>query len=383
MMSPRGSGDAQVPTSPLSSDVMRASRVLASSGPSSQAMQMLADAKARSVDEAAKCNAEQLAKKRAAREARAAAWRAEEALRASAAIEQAAREEEQARSRRDEAEERRQQDKEREDAERAAFVERMRDAAAERDEASQERRRVLRERAARRQQAAASVGDGDSDGDGDDDDDEPKDRRNHYEILGVSHSASDREIRKAYLRQAAVLHPDKGGSRAQFERLREAHRVLSVPYERAIYNDALELASLRRAGRATDDASTAEQTTTTTTAMPAEGWSDGQGAASTARTASSRAREAFVAGEFRRAASLYTDALRHARAAAALEGAGTSGLVPLLLNRSLARLKGGDAAGALDDAESAARHGGGRTARARAAECLRALGRDEEAQEWL
>ncbi|XRB10598.1 DnaJ protein [Pseudoscourfieldia marina] len=361
---------------------MRASRVLASSGPSSQAMQMLADAKARSVDEAAKCNAEQLAKKRAAREARAAAWRAEEALRASAAIEQAAREEEQARSRRDEAEERRQQDKEREDAERAAFVERMRDAAAERDEASQERRRVLRERAARRQQAAASVGDGDSDGDGDGDD-EPKDRRNHYEILGVSHSASDREIRKAYLRQAAVLHPDKGGSRAQFERLREAHRVLSVPYERAIYNDALELASLRRAGRATDDASTAEQTTTTTTAMPAEGWSDGQGAASTARTASSRAREAFVAGEFRRAASLYTDALRHARAAAALEGAGTSGLVPLLLNRSLARLKGGDAAGALDDAESAARHGGGRTARARAAECLRALGRDEEAQEWL
>jgi DnaJ family protein A protein 2 len=59
---------------------------------------------------------------------------------------------------------------------------------------------------------------------------------NLYETLGVSREASAAEIRKAYFARARDAHPDKGGDKEAFQRLQEAHSVLSDPQQRTIYD---------------------------------------------------------------------------------------------------------------------------------------------------
>lgn len=49
----------------------------------------------------------------------------------------------------------------------------------------------------------------------------------HFETLGVSPLASLQEIRAAYLKRALELHPDKGGSKAAFQKLVAAFEALS------------------------------------------------------------------------------------------------------------------------------------------------------------
>lgn len=65
--------------------------------------------------------------------------------------------------------------------------------------------------------------------------------RNHYEVLGVSRSASDEEIHAHYLEKLHQVHPDRnaGDEDAAHERTIEvvnAYRVLSDPQQRKVYD---------------------------------------------------------------------------------------------------------------------------------------------------
>ena len=65
-------------------------------------------------------------------------------------------------------------------------------------------------------------------------------KRDYYEVLGVSKSASADEIKKAYRKKAIQYHPDKnpGDKEAEekFKEAAEAYEVLSNPDKRARYD---------------------------------------------------------------------------------------------------------------------------------------------------
>lgn len=65
-------------------------------------------------------------------------------------------------------------------------------------------------------------------------------KRDYYEILGVSKSASDDEIKKAYRKLAIKYHPDKNpddkSSEEKFKEAAEAYEVLSNAEKRQRYN---------------------------------------------------------------------------------------------------------------------------------------------------
>ena len=60
-----------------------------------------------------------------------------------------------------------------------------------------------------------------------------------YEILGVSPSASEDEIKKAFKKLAMIHHPDKGGDADKYRLVNLAYQVLKDPENRKKYNDAL------------------------------------------------------------------------------------------------------------------------------------------------
>jgi curved DNA-binding protein CbpA len=75
------------------------------------------------------------------------------------------------------------------------------------------------------------------------------DRLTYYDLLGIPQSASSPEIRAAYYRMAADLHPDryynlpsrelKEQLETVYARICEGYRVLSVPEKRTQYTKAL------------------------------------------------------------------------------------------------------------------------------------------------
>ena len=62
-------------------------------------------------------------------------------------------------------------------------------------------------------------------------------KRDYYEILGVSKSASADDIKRAYRRLAMQHHPDKhGGDDAKFKEIGEAYEALKDPAKRSAYD---------------------------------------------------------------------------------------------------------------------------------------------------
>src|SRR3989338_4238663 len=61
--------------------------------------------------------------------------------------------------------------------------------------------------------------------------------KNYYDILGISKTASEEEIKSAFRKLAHKLHPDKkGGDEKKFKELSEAYSVLSDKKKRAEYD---------------------------------------------------------------------------------------------------------------------------------------------------
>ena len=65
------------------------------------------------------------------------------------------------------------------------------------------------------------------------------DKRDYYEVLGVSKQASPDEIKRAYRKKAKQYHPDinkEPGAEEKFKEVQEAYEVLSDPNKKATYD---------------------------------------------------------------------------------------------------------------------------------------------------
>ena len=59
---------------------------------------------------------------------------------------------------------------------------------------------------------------------------------NFYEVLGISKTASEEEIKKAYRQLSLKHHPDRGGDAEKFKQLSEAYETLSDPSKKQQYD---------------------------------------------------------------------------------------------------------------------------------------------------
>ena len=70
---------------------------------------------------------------------------------------------------------------------------------------------------------------------------------NYYDLLGVASSASDKELKIAYLKLAKKYHPDvyKGVNQDHFKKVNEAYTILKNPHKRADYDNRQKIRSNR------------------------------------------------------------------------------------------------------------------------------------------
>lgn len=65
-------------------------------------------------------------------------------------------------------------------------------------------------------------------------------KSDYYEVLGISKTADDREVKKSYKRLAMKFHPDRNpgnvAAETKFKEIKEAYEVLSNPEKRAAYD---------------------------------------------------------------------------------------------------------------------------------------------------
>jgi len=64
--------------------------------------------------------------------------------------------------------------------------------------------------------------------------------KDYYGILGVSKSASQDEIKKAFRKLAMKYHPDRGGDQAKFKEINEAHDILSDNEKRMMVDQGVD-----------------------------------------------------------------------------------------------------------------------------------------------
>lgn len=65
------------------------------------------------------------------------------------------------------------------------------------------------------------------------------DKRDYYDVLGVSKNASSDEIKRAYRKKAKQYHPDvnkDAGAEEKFKEVQEAYEVLSDDNKKAAYD---------------------------------------------------------------------------------------------------------------------------------------------------
>ncbi|OGL65586.1 molecular chaperone DnaJ [Candidatus Uhrbacteria bacterium RIFCSPLOWO2_01_FULL_47_24] len=73
--------------------------------------------------------------------------------------------------------------------------------------------------------------------------------KDYYDILGVSRSASQQEIKEAFRKKAMEHHPDRGGDAAKFKEINEAYQALGDAQTRAQYDQyGSSFEQLRRQG---------------------------------------------------------------------------------------------------------------------------------------
>ena len=58
----------------------------------------------------------------------------------------------------------------------------------------------------------------------------------YYDVMGVSRTADQKEIKKAYRKLALRLHPDKGGDEEKFKKISKAYETLSDENQREVYD---------------------------------------------------------------------------------------------------------------------------------------------------
>ena len=73
-------------------------------------------------------------------------------------------------------------------------------------------------------------------------------KRDYYEVLGVSKTATQEEIKKAFRKKAVELHPDRGGDETKFKEANEAYEVLKDEQKRQAYDQFGHAAGAEQAG---------------------------------------------------------------------------------------------------------------------------------------